>query len=217
MPDYCKNCGAKITENDQFCPDCGKQLQATSHNFCPNCGHELDNNVNFCGSCGHELPKKAPKAPKIKEDSFFKKHQVPIIIIGGLLILIIILIAAISTISVYGTQQVQVDTIGFEIPDTFKENTLYYLSEIDDGIRTESKYWEDGNDYIQIDVMYSTKTYVDANKVNNNLGGERQSMYGYDGYYNELTDAYSFSFVKDNKLCTVYTSDYNLLSQVDVL
>ncbi len=65
--------------------------------------------------------------------------------------------------------------------------------------------------------MYSANTFVDANRVNSNLGGQRQNMFGYDGYYNELSDAYSFSFVKDNKLCTVYTSNYNLLSEVEVL
>ena len=214
MPDYCKNCGAKITENDQYCPDCGKQLQKTSLNFCPNCGEALEKNVKFCGSCGYQLP---IKQPQTKEDSFFKKHQVPIIIIGGLLILAVIAIASLSTISIYGTQEVQVNTIEFEIPDTFQENTLKYLHENDEGIITESKYFEDGSDFIQIDVMYSANTFVDANRVNSNLGGQRQNMFGYDGYYNELSDAYSFSFVKDNKLCTVYTSNYNLLSEVEVL
>lgn len=42
-------------------------------------------------------------------------------------------------------------------------------------------------------------------------------MMGYDGYYSEIRDYYSFSFEKDSKIITVNTSDYSLLSGIEVV
>ena len=212
MPNYCKNCGASITENDQICPDCGRPLKAKPMKFCPNCGEKLINNPKFCESCGCKINNSQPE-----EDGFFKRHQTPIIIIGAVLILAVIAAVALSTITIYSTQEVQVDTFNFEIPGNFEENVLNSLSENDKGIKTESKFWEDGDEFIEIDVMYSANGYVDANKINDGMGGQKESMFGYEGYYNELSDAYTFSFVKDNKLCTVYTSNLDLFDQIEVL
>ena len=212
MQNYCKNCGARITENDQFCPDCGNELETYHMKFCPRCGQPLKNSPKFCESCGYRL-----NTPKTTEESFFKKHQLPIIIIGAVLIIAVVAAVAMSNFSIYGTQEVQVDTIDFEIPNSFQENIYNSVSENDNGIKTESRYWEDGDDFIEIDVMYSANAYVDANTINDGFGGQKETMCGYEGYYNELADAYSFAFVKDNKLCTIYTSDYDLLSKVETL
>jgi hypothetical protein len=65
--------------------------------------------------------------------------------------------------------------------------------------------------------MYTTSYNVDQNEVAKEVGGESRSMMGYNGYYNDLSDTYSFSFVKDNKLITVYTSNEDLFNQISVL
>jgi hypothetical protein len=65
--------------------------------------------------------------------------------------------------------------------------------------------------------MRSTDGYVDENKVASEMGGEKMNMMGYDGYYNELSDAYSFTFVKGDKLVTVFTSNFDLLNEIEAL
>ena len=47
------------------------------------------------------------------------------------------------------------------------------------------------------------------------IGGQEKNMLGYDGYYSDLDDVYSFTFVKENKLISVYTSDYDLLNEIE--
>lgn len=57
MENYCKNCGAKLDSDDEFCPDCGSKTDKI--NFCPNCGAKLANSVNFCESCGNKINKRS--------------------------------------------------------------------------------------------------------------------------------------------------------------
>ena len=205
MPDYCKNCGAKITKNTLTCPDCGKPIERK--NTCPKCGGQVLNG-NYCANCGCNI--KETKIPK-------KRNNTLIILIAVAVALAVIGAALFFQVELVESQEVQVDTINFSIPASFEEDPFMGEEETDEGVLTVSRYWMDSSDFIEIDVMYSPNSDVDANKVNDKLGGIKENMMGCDGYYNELIDAYSFTFVKDNKLCTVYTSNYDLFEKIEVL
>ena len=116
-----------------------------------------------------------------------------------------------------GSQDVQVDTFSFSIPEGYELNEDLSINESDGKDRLVSRFWQNSDDFIQIDVSYSTGGNVDQNKVARDLGGNKTSMMGYDGYYEEISDAYSFTFVKDNKLITVYTSTADLLDEIELL
>ena len=89
-----------------------------------------------------------------------------------------------------------------------------FLTENSDEIIYKSKFWQNDNDYLQIDVTYSTSNF-NADEIAEDIGGEEESMFGYDGYYSEFEDTYSFTFVKDNKLISIYASNYDLLSEIE--
>ncbi len=49
---FCKKCGARLTQNGQkFCPECGASQILT----CPNCKMEVDEKSKFCPECGGKL------------------------------------------------------------------------------------------------------------------------------------------------------------------
>ena len=49
----CKNCGATIKAQDEFCPECGKPT--TGKKVCENCGTENDVSSSICTKCGQKL------------------------------------------------------------------------------------------------------------------------------------------------------------------
>ena len=210
MTKFCKNCGCYIGENEQFCPDCGKSTEnKQALKFCPNCGEELDKNEYYCRNCGVKL-----KEHQQKSESILEKYKTPIIILAVIAAIAIVAFGAFVSLDITSYQDIQVDGITFSIPDTFKENEDMKINENNDGIIYKSKFFENEENYIQIDVMYST-SYFDENEVAKDIGGQETKMLGYDGYYNDLDDVYSFTFVKDNKLISVYTSDYDLLNEIE--
>ena len=210
MQKFCKNCGAYVGETTRFCPDCGREVQNNSIRYCPHCGAELVENEYFCKNCGTKL-----KEPK--KESLLDRHKIPIIIVLVIAVIGVIVLGATSMMLPYGSQEVQVDTFSFEIPEDFVLNEDLSSSENTAGLQYVTGYWDNYGDYIQIDVMYTTLYNVDQNEVAKEVGGESRSMMGYNGYYNDLSDTYSFSFVKDNKLITVYTSNEDLFNQISVL
>ena len=48
----CPSCGAKISGNAKFCPECGKAL---GPKFCPECGAKISGSAKFCPECGKKL------------------------------------------------------------------------------------------------------------------------------------------------------------------
>ena len=104
MPDYCKNCGAKITENTLTCPDCGKPIERK--NTCPKCGGQVLNG-NYCANCGCNI--KETKIPK-------KRNNTLIILIAVAVVLAVIGAALFFQVELVESQEVQVDTINFSIP-----------------------------------------------------------------------------------------------------
>lgn len=208
MEKFCKNCGCKLDENELFCPDCGKATENKHEiRYCPNCGEKIDHDERFCRNCGTELKKP-------KKESVLKKYKTPIIIVAAILAIAVVALAAFSALTMGSAQEVQVDSISFTIPEDFKENTHLNVNENDSGLIYKSKFWESDDDYIEIDVMYAEQN-VDAAKIADEMGGEKTNMLGYEGYYNELDGAYAFTFVKSNKLVTVYTSDNMFLEEIE--
>lgn len=208
---FCKNCGRYIEEEDLFCPDCGRQVPNKKIlKFCPNCGENLKTDDYFCKNCGFKI-----KEPKKQKESFLDKYKTTIIVIAAILAVAIVSFGAYSMLSPTASQEVQVDEVSFTIPDTYAENADLDTSEEESQMTYKSKYFDDGENSIQIDVMRSKD--VDVKDVAEEMGGEKKNMLGYDGYYEELSDAYSFTFVKDNSLITIYTSSYDVFNQIEVL
>lgn len=107
------------------------------------------------------------------------------------------------------------DTFSFNIPDNFEEDPASTIDENDNGIITKSKCWNDSTDFIQIEVLYSKNSKI--NLENANMKGQAENLFGHDGYYNEFSDAYSFSFIDNDKLCTVYASNPDLLTEIELV
>lgn len=175
---------------------------------CEKCGEPLPEDAAFCRNCGYKLPQK---------ESFFKRNQKPIIFIAVILLVTFVAIGTYSYISDLSYQKVNVGTVSLKIPSDFRENFTEYLSENDDGIITISKTWHNSNDIIMVSTMYSSDINIDANEVNNQLGGQRTNMLGYDGFFFNDYDIYTFSFVKHNTLITIYVTDMSLFDRIEVL
>lgn len=175
---------------------------------CEKCGEPLPEDAVFCRNCGFKLSQK---------ESFFKKNQRPIILIAIILIAAFVTIGSISYISNLGYQKVNVGTASLKIPSDFHEDFSAYINENEDGIITISKTWNNSEDIIMISTMYSSDIYIDANEVNNQIGGQRKNMLGYDGFFYNEYDIYTFSFVKHNTLITIYTTDMELFEKIEVL
>jgi tetratricopeptide (TPR) repeat protein len=102
MNKFCFECGAKVEEGYQFCPNCGTQLkseekekdehdlsksedrvQSSDKVYCKNCGEENDIANIICSSCGIKLPnsgsmkklqKKVNVPPKISNKKNLSKN-----------------------------------------------------------------------------------------------------------------------------------------------
>lgn len=211
---FCKNCGAYIKDTDEICPDCGREIprKIQKIKFCPNCGEKITAGEYFCKNCGFKL-----KEPRKEKTSFLDKHKTLIMAIAVITAIAIVSVGAFSMLTPTGYQEVTVDSFSFNIPVDFTENENLAENENEDGVIYASKYWDNEEDEISIDVMYAKSGNADAEGIASEMGGTRQSMMGHDGYYSELGDAYCFMFVNDNKLITVYVTDPNLFNEIDVL
>lgn len=56
---YCVNCGMKLQEGFEFCPECGEAVSSKSSSIytekfkiCRNCGEQMPENVFYCLNCG---------------------------------------------------------------------------------------------------------------------------------------------------------------------
>lgn len=204
MEKYCKNCGAQLSKTTKFCPDCGAKIDDVKSVFCPNCGCEHERGEKFCKQCGCELnPQKKTSSKKI-----------PIIIVA--VIAFILIITAVSFMVQPSQKTVDVDEFKFEIPGDFIYDSSQSGSENDEGIITKTGFWSNDTDVIEINVMYA-ETYVDASKVADDIGGVKRTYLGHEGYYNDLSGIYGFSYVDNNKLITVYTSNPDILNEMETV
>ena len=209
MTKFCKNCGAYIEETALFCSDCGRPNHQIGTRYCPNCGNGILENEYFCRNCGAKI-----KNPK--NESFLEKYKNPIIIVVVLLVIAVIGVGAVTMLDSGESQNIQVDDFSFGIPGDYELNEDLSGDESEGNVKYISSFWENSGDYIQIDVTYSTDGSVDVNNVAKELGGNKTNMMGYDGYYSELSDAYSFSFVRDGKLITIFCSNSDLFDEIEI-
>lgn len=211
---FCKNCGAYIVNADQFCPDCGKEIPASKHaiRYCPNCGERILGSEYFCKNCGRKI-----KEPEKEKTGFLDRHKTLIIIIIVIAAIALVAVGAFTSLMPSPSQEVEVDTFTFNIPQDFMIDDDSTVRESDGGVIYASKYWQNGEDEISIDVMYDQSGNADIDEVARELGGDYQNLMGYDGYFSNLTDYYSFTFTKDGKLITVYATDTALFDEIEVL
>lgn len=210
MATFCKNCGAYVDDDSQFCQDCGKQVNQAVIRYCPNCGEKLTSKEYFCRNCGLKL-----KEPK--KESFLEKNKNVIIVFVVIAVIAVIAVGAMFMISPAGNQEVQVNTISFNIPGDYEVNEDLFTDETQNGVRYVSKYWNNYDDYIQIDVICPASYSFDAYDILNEVGGEKRNMMGYNGYYEDLSDAYVFTFVKDNNVVSVYSSSPDVFDSIEVV
>ena len=152
-----------------------------------------------------------------QNQGFLNRHRNLIIAVAAIIVIGVVAVGAVSIFLPAGGQQVDVDSFTFNVPQDFTVDEDMSVDETDNGIVYVSKFMQNDEDTIQIDVMFAESDLVDANDVLNVMDGDAQSMMGYDGYFEEYSDAYAFSFVKDNKLVTVYTTSYDLFDEIEVL
>lgn len=156
---------------------------------------------------------------KLKEpekEGFLSKYKTPLAIIAVIAIILIVAVGAYISVAPVESQDVQVDTLNFTIPSymTLDEDESY--TQNDGNVKIASKYWYDGQDEIEIDVMSSSDSSFNPKSIVKDTGGKKQTLMGQDGYLNESDGIYEFSFVKDNKLCTVYTTSEELYENIEV-
>ncbi len=94
MEEYCKNCGAAITDNSKFCHDCGSRIKKDDgKNFCPNCGGLLSEGEDFCSECGENLNPQSEN----NAISEIKSNRTLLAIIA-----IVVILLAVSTVMISG-------------------------------------------------------------------------------------------------------------------
>ena len=81
---------------------------------------------------------------------------------------------------------------------------------------TSSKGWSHETEYIGLGVMRITAPNANPNEAIGANGGVQKNMYGYTGYYIELENWYSFTFTKDNKICTIMVSSPYLFDKISI-
>lgn len=199
---------------DQFCPDCGKEIPASKHaiRYCPNCGERILGSEYFCKNCGRKI-----KEPEKEKTGFLDRHKTLIIIIIVIAAIALVAVGAFTSLMPSPSQEVEVDTFTFNIPQDFMIDDDSTVRESDGGVVYASKYWQNGEDEISIDVMYAQSGTGDLDEIAKELGGEYRNLMGHNGYYDEPEGCYSFTFVKDDKLITVYTTDSALFDEIEVL
>lgn len=205
LEEYCKNCGSKIDETQDFCPECGTKIPKKK--FCQNCGSEIENSLNFCENCGTSIN----NVPKMK----ISKKQITIILLA--IVIIVAIIASVALFSNFGKQIVEIEGMKYSIPADFKYDASKYNKETYEGITTVQKYWYKDNNYIEFNVMYSDSSNYDPQSRLEEIGDIHTSYMGKEGYYNELSNSYAFTFVENNRAYITFTTDPNLFKEIEVV
>lgn len=121
----CPKCGGKISDKAKTCVHCGAGVEDPTpqppqdaaeeaaeklpeepepKKTCTECGTELEPDASVCTSCGCPVEPEASaaqptKKEEAKKDSFFKKHKVPVIIVGVLALVVLIIICVLVGMS----------------------------------------------------------------------------------------------------------------------
>ena len=220
MEEYCKNCGTALSEDTNFCPDCGFKVEKPTlkkdenMNFCPNCGEKLEDSEYFCQHCGVNLTNPNPKP------NFLEKYKLPLavgVILIILLIIGIILFTSSNTPAELPPQTVTVGGEYFEIPGRFYTVPSSFDIDTSGGIVSFSQSWSDDMDSFSIGIISAGASSADLESVIASEGGVRKNLMGYDGYYNEIdVGDYSFAFVLHNRICVVEASSPYIFDEIKV-
>lgn len=231
MEENCNNCGAKLNEGANFCPECGSKIESIQTSkinkssddksaFCPNCGESLEDSENFCVNCGFNH-----NASEIADEkkNLIEKYKIPIIIAIIAIVLIISGLIASSLMSPdYSNVELpaQTVTVGseyFKIPGEFVVDPSSIDVTTESGVVSFSQGWKTSTEHIYIGIITSGYPNVDLDSVAALNGGVHKTLMGYEGYYNEndLGD-YSFSFVLDNKICMIDVSSPYLFDEIEI-
>lgn len=57
----CVACGAVMSADAKFCPECGKKAETAGSAACPKCGASVSAGAKFCPECGAPMQAKCPK------------------------------------------------------------------------------------------------------------------------------------------------------------
>lgn len=121
----CSKCGGEISDKAKTCVHCGAQVgdqtpqppqnaaeeaaetlpeEPEPKKTCAECGAELEPDASVCTSCGCPVEPEAgaaqpAKKEEAKKDSFFKKHKVPVIIVGVLALVVLTIICVLVGMS----------------------------------------------------------------------------------------------------------------------
>ena len=99
---FCENCGARLTDDEVYCPECGMRQDAPSpftpaKTVCPFCGEALEPDSVFCEHCGKKLTIQSVSSfPKQPSEEFAnvtshvktKSFPIALIMIPGIVLLI---------------------------------------------------------------------------------------------------------------------------------
>lgn len=100
--EVCTNCGAPLTEGQEFCPKCGTPRKKKP--FCGKCGAELAEGQEFCSKCGQKVGLAVAEGVSSAINQFNagvekqnqKKKKTPIIIAAAAVVVIIIVAFALK-------------------------------------------------------------------------------------------------------------------------
>ena len=187
---------------------------------CPNCGEKIERDSKFCDNCGTNVE----NIPVNTEESFKEKNKIPLIIIGAAAIIVILFLiispsaipnGALFELEGDPTQSVDVDGSFLRIPDEFWIDPSSIDISAEQAVLSTSKSWTHEEEYIGLMVMrVPASPNMDYSAALGANGGVQKNMYGYDGYLVEDDYGYSFSFVKDNRLCVLMVSSYYLFDKI---
>lgn len=191
----CGNCGAQISANDVFCPNCGSHVQQQQspviNSFCSNCGTEILSSDAFCPNCGKAIKGNGPGV--YTEPSYDVKE--PKKSNSGLIILIVITILAVAFAAVAVTYFV------YNVSDNDSDERIEETQRSDKD-NDENKPERKGK---------STPRPTSAPEPPEFTGVEASSTRGYDvDESNNKTVYYYPSYAVDGDMSTAWTPNRNI-------
>lgn len=188
---------------------------------CPRCGETNDEDAKFCDNCGTSIETIELEI----NETFIEKNKIPLIIIGTTALLVglflIISPSEIPNSTVFNlegepTKRVDVDGIFIKIPEEFTFDPKSLDLDYKNYVMSSSKGWSHETEHIGSGVMRIFALNANPNEAIGANGGVQKNMYGYNGYYIEHEDGYSFTFTKDNKICIIMVSSPYLFDKISI-
>lgn len=203
MTKYCRKCGEKLKENDQFCPQCGEIIKDVKKTHTTNTKKDNKNNI--------------------KKDNKFKITEKNLIILSATIIIIISLIA-VSAFYIFnqpeptGTYNYNFDGYNFNIPNGYQKSD--YTSSFGYG---DDAFFDgsDGSIYISVseNSLTSAEDFTNNAKNSYNLNFTQGNINNINGYLSKTgltgeTNTDLFVFQSGDDLITVEVPDSIPISEI---